>query len=174
MAREQEKDVLSRNRHQIMQLMVYFEHVFGILDSRAIPNVMSDRLANKLKLSLTPTERRIIVADLSTGGCKGIASDVPVVFGKVVVRLKFMVIESVPYDLIIGTPALVQIRARIDMYSQTEQVRKNVKTEVLNLVYEPGVFDDTDDELTKESESETDPGEFSDKDEFSGFLMTLP
>ncbi len=135
MASEQEKDVLPPNRHQVMQLTVYSEPVFGLSGSGALPNVMSDRLANKLKLSLTPTERRIIVADGSTEGCKGIASDVPVCFGMIVVRLKFIVIESVPYDLILGTPALVHIRARIDMYSQTVQVKKDRKTEVLNLVY---------------------------------------
>ena len=86
-------------------------------------------------------------------------SDVPVGFGKVVVHLKFMVIEAVPYDLIIGTPALVQIPARIDMYSQTVQVRKDRKIQVLNLVHEPEVFDDTDDELTTDTDSETDAGE---------------
>ncbi len=82
-------------------------------------------------------------------------------------------IESVPYDLIIDTPALVHIRARIDIYSRTLQVSKDGKTEVLNLVYEPELFGDADDELTTDTESEIDAGEVSDKDEFSGFLMTL-
>ena len=173
MASEQEKDVLPPNQHQFVQLTVYSEPDFSFLGSGTIANVMSDRLANKLKLSLAPTERRIVVADGSTGVCKGIVSDVPVGFGKIVVRLKFIVLESVPYDLIIVTPALVQIRSRIDMYSQIVQVRKDGKTEVLNLVYEPKVFYDTDDELTTDTESETDGGEVSDKDEFSGFLMTL-
>ncbi len=42
---------------------------------------------------------------------------------------------------------------------------------MLNLVYEPEVFDDSDDELT--TESETDVVEVSDNYEFSGFVMTL-
>ena len=107
MASEQEKDVLPPNQHQVVQLTVYSEPDFSFLDSGTIANVMSDRLANKLKLSLAPPERRIVVANGSTGGSKGIVSDVPVGFGKIIVRLKFIVIESVPYDLIIGTPALV-------------------------------------------------------------------
>ncbi len=109
----------------------------------------------------------------STGGCKGITSDVPVGFGKIVVCLKFMVIEFVSYNLIIGTPALVRIRARIDMNSQTVQVRKDGKSEVLNLVYKPEMLDDTDDDMTTDTESETDAGDFSEKDEFSGFVMIL-
>ncbi len=128
MASEQEKNVLHPNRHQVVQLTLYAEPVFGVLGSGTIPNVMPDRLANKLKLSLNPTGRPITVADGSTGGYNGIASTVPVGFGKIFVRLKFRVIESVPYDLIIGTAALVQIRARINMYSQTVQVRLNCLT----------------------------------------------
>ncbi len=42
------------------------------------------------------------------------------------------------------------------MYSQIVQVRKDRKAEVLNLVYEPKIFYDTDDELTTDTESETD------------------
>ncbi len=59
------------------------------------------------------------------------------------------------------------------MYSLTEHVRKDGKAEVLNLVYEPEVFDDTDDELMTETESETDAGEVPDNDEFSGFVVPL-
>ncbi len=40
-------------------------------------------------------------------------------------------------------------------------------------MYDPELFDDTDDELTSDTESETDAGEVSDKDEFSGCVMTL-
>ena len=56
------------NRHQVVELAVYSEAVYGLLDSGAIPNVMSDKLANKLRLELSPTERRIIVADGTSGG----------------------------------------------------------------------------------------------------------
>ena len=48
MVSEHEKDMLAPNRHEVVQLTVYSEPVFGLLDSEAIPNVMSDRLANKL------------------------------------------------------------------------------------------------------------------------------
>ncbi len=62
-ASEREKNLLPPNRHQVVQLTVYSEPVFGLLNSGAVPNVMADRLANKLKLSFPMTERRIIVAD---------------------------------------------------------------------------------------------------------------
>ncbi len=49
MASEQMKDVMPPNRHQVVQSTVHSEPVFGLSDSEAIPNVMSDRLANKPK-----------------------------------------------------------------------------------------------------------------------------
>ncbi len=63
---------------------------------------------------------------------------------------------------------LTKIRARIDRYSQTVQVMKDRKAEVLNLVSEPELFDDANCELTADNESERDEGELSDNDEFSG------
>ena len=45
------------------ELSVYSEPVYGLLYSGAIPNVMSDTLAKKLRLQLSPTKRRIDVAD---------------------------------------------------------------------------------------------------------------
>ncbi len=79
-----------------------------------------------------------------------------------------MVIESVSYDLKISTLALVQIRARIGMCSKKVQVRKDRTTELLTRS-----FDDTYDKLTTDTENEKDAGEVSDKDELSGYAMTL-
>ena len=59
------------SRHQVVELAVYSEAVYGLLDSGATPNVMSVKLAKKLKLELSPTERRIIVADGTSGNYAG-------------------------------------------------------------------------------------------------------
>ena len=81
------------------------------------------------------------------------------------IRLDFLVIASVPYDLIIGAQTLVEMRACIDIYHQTVTIRNHGKKEVLNLVYEPETWDGSDDELITESES--DIGEDSDKEDYS-------
>ena len=125
-----------------------------MFDSGAIPNVMIDKSANKLRLELSPTEIRVIVADGTSGICAGSISGIPVSFGSIVMRLDFLVIASVPYDLIFGASTLVEMRACTDMYHQTVSVRNHGKTEVLNLVYEPETWDGSDDELKTESESD--------------------
>ena len=117
------------NSHQVVELVVYSEAVYGLLDSGAIPNVMSDKLANKLRLYLSRTERRIIVADGTSGSCAGSISGIPVSFGSIVMHLDFLVVSSVPYDLIIGAPMLVEMRACIDMYQQTVTIRNHGKAE---------------------------------------------
>ena len=124
------------NRHQVVELAVFSEAVYRLLDSGAISNVMSEKLVEKLRLELSPTERLVIVADGTSGICAGSISGIPVSFGSIVMRLDFLVITSVPYHLIIGALTLIEMRACIDMYHQTVMIRNHGKTEVLNLVHE--------------------------------------
>ena len=155
----------------VMLIRFHSSFVYGLLDSGAIPNVMSDKLANKLRLELSPMERHIIVTDGTSGSCAGSISGVQVRFGPIVVRLDFLVIASVPYDLTVGAPTLVEMRAWIDMYHQTVTIRNHGKTEVLNLVYEPETSDGWYGEL--ETESESNIGEDLDKADYSTFVLTL-
>ena len=142
------------NLHQFVRLSVYSEPVYGLLDSGAIANVMSDTLADKLRWNLAPTKRRIVVADGSIGDCAGILEEILVSFGNIVMRLNFMLIKSFPYDVIIGSPILVDMCACIDLYHQTVKVRKDGTTETLNLVYEAEMYEDTEDELTTDTKSD--------------------
>ena len=103
------------NRHQVLELAVYSEAACILLDSGAIPNVMSDKLAKNLRRERFPTERRIIVADGTSGSCAGSISGIPVSFGSIVMRLDFLAISSVPNDFIISAPTLVEMRACLDM-----------------------------------------------------------
>ncbi len=124
------------------------------MDSGAIPNVMSDTLAEKLSLKLSPKNRRIVVADGFTRDCAGVLEEIPVSIRNIVVRLNFMVIKLLTYDLIIGSPTSVDKCACIDLYHQTVTVRKNGKTETLKFVYEPEMYEETEDELTTDTESD--------------------
>ena len=142
------------NRHQVVKLSVYSDSVYRLLGSRDIPNVMSDTLAENLRLKLSSTKKRIVVAGGSTGDCAGLLEEIPVSFGDTVLRLNFMATKSVPYGLIIASLTLVDICACIDLYHQTVKVSKEEKTETLNLFYEPEMSEDTEDELTVDTESD--------------------
>ena len=99
------------NRHQVVELAAYSEAVYGLLDSESIPNVMSDKLAINSRLELSPTERRITVADGTSGSCAGSISGTPFGFGSIVMRLDFLVIASILYEWILVAPTLVEMRA---------------------------------------------------------------
>ena len=57
------------------------------------------------------------------------------------------------------------------MHHQMVTIRNHGKTEVLNLVYEPETWDESDEGLTNKSES--DIGEDSEKRDYSAFVLTL-
>ena len=132
---------------------------------------MSDKFANKLRLEFSPTQRRIIVADGTSGSCTGSISGVSVSFGSILMRLDFLLNAPVPYDLIIDALTSVEMRGCIDVYHQTVTIRNHGNTELLNLVYEPETWDGSDDEFTSESESDID--EDSDKRDYNAFVLTL-
>ena len=81
---------------KLVELALYTGAVYGLLDFRAIPNVMLDKLAMKLRLELYPTEKPMIVADGTSGSCAGSMSGIPVSFGSILLLLDFLVIGSDP------------------------------------------------------------------------------
>ena len=172
-AGEEEEGHVPPNRHQLVLLTVHSEPVYALLDSGAIPDIMSARLAEKLKLEVEPTNRRIIVANGASEGVKGTVTNIPVGFGSVVTRLNFLVMESVPFDLIISDPTQIKLRMKIDKYHSTVKVKMNGKTDTLNLQYEPDVGDNTDDDFTSDSDSHDDIGEDSDPGDYAGLVLTV-
>ena len=128
---------LSHPSHQqLVELAINSEAGYGLFDSGDVPNVMLEKLANKLRLVLSPKERRIIFADGTSRSCARSISGIPVSWGSIVMRLDFLVIASVLYDLIISALSLVDMQAGIDIYHQTVTIRNHGETEVLNLLYE--------------------------------------
>ena len=90
-AREGDRSPLHPTLHAAVELAVYSEVVHGLLDSGAILNVVSDKLANKLRLELSPTKRSIIVADGNSGSCAGSILGIPLSFVSTVMRLDSLV-----------------------------------------------------------------------------------
>ena len=104
----------------------------------------------------------MIVADGNSGSCASSIFGIRVIFGSIVMHLDFLVTVSVPYCLIIGAPRFVEMRACIDRYHQTASIR--------NLVYEPEIWDGSDNELR--TESENDIRKDSDREDYSAFVLT--
>lgn len=144
-----------------------------MLDTGAIPNVMSLSLAKKFKLDIFPTARSIFVADGTSGSCEGVVMNVLVGFGVIVVRLKFLVMIKLPFYIIIGDPALVTMRAKMDRDHHTLRSKVSGVSETWNLEYKPEFGENAEDDVTSNTESEEYIGEDSSPSDVERLVLTL-
>ena len=98
-------DTRSR-RLRLVTVKVYGTEAQALLDSGAVPKIISLKLASKLCLSPPPTEKHITVVDGGNAPCPGSLHQIPTPFGELIVKLDFLVVKGTPFDLIIGLPTL--------------------------------------------------------------------
>ena len=106
-----------------------------------------------------------MIAGTIPGSCAGSRTESTVNFSSIVMRLDFLMIELVHYDL------TIDLRAWIVIHNRTVSIRKDGKAAVLNFVHESETWAGSSDDFTTDSETET--GEDSDKRDYSSFLFTL-
>lgn len=93
---------------------------YALLDTGATPNVMSLQLAKQLGLQLQETKKVVTVANGSRSGVLGKVNCIPVLFESLQVYMDFVVLENVPFDVVIGRPTLKRLGAVLDF--RTEKV----------------------------------------------------
>ncbi len=82
------------NHHEFALLNAYVKEVYTLLDSGAIPNVMSRSLAESLHLSPLTTSRRIQGVAGHVEGKLGVVEDVPVDFDASLSPLPFLFLPT--------------------------------------------------------------------------------
>ena len=97
----------------MVSVKVYGTYAQALLDSGAVPYLMSVSLAGVHPLSLEPRTKRITVTDGSNAVVRGFLERIPVSFGTLAVHFDFIVVEVTPVDVIIGCPALEMLQGRI-------------------------------------------------------------
>lgn len=111
----QAEDGAQHRQLKVVTVRMYGTPTQALLDSGAVPNLMSACLADTLYLSPLPTRKSITVADGHSTVSRGFLTGVHVSFGNVPVSFNFLVVDGTPFDIIIGCPALEMLQARIDM-----------------------------------------------------------
>ena len=143
-----------------------------MLDSGAIQNLMSDRLAALLSLSPEATTKTISVAEGTAVKVHGTVGKVPVSFAGLKDQLDFLVVEGTPFDGIIGCPALEKVQACLDLGQQQVTITVNGKTVQLGFESDNSKFraleSGTDSEYFTSKESD-DSAESDDE----GFVVTV-
>ncbi len=115
---------------------MYSEVAMAFSDSDTIPNVMSHKMVKKLHLRMQPTNIYIKVANCASEKCVGTLNEVPISMGELVVPMDFLALEETPYDILIGLPAVIQLRARPDYYRMVLKIHNGGDSEILNYEYE--------------------------------------
>ena len=105
-------------RLSLVTVRVYSTVAQALLDSSAVPNLISPKLVSHLCLTPRPSKKRITVADGGNAPCNGVLLQVPTSFGELTVNLDYLVVEGTPFDLIIGLPSLEKPQACIDVGKQ--------------------------------------------------------
>ena len=92
-------DVVQRRLH-VVTVQCYGTDAQALLDSGAVPNIMSPHRMKRLSLTPDITKKHINVADGKSSPCVGLLGQVPFSFGGLVNKMDFLVVTGTPYDMI--------------------------------------------------------------------------
>lgn len=105
-------------RLKVVETKVRGTGTYALLDTGALPNMMTEKFPQRLGLAPTATSRRITVAD---DGKRAVVRDVksaPVHLGSLTVPMNFLVLCDAPCDVIIGLPKMEALGAKLDTKHQ--------------------------------------------------------
>ncbi len=159
--------------HLLVRVKVYSESAMALFDSDAIPNVMSHKMVRKLHLRMKPTNRTIKVANRASEKCVGTLGEVPTSMGELVMPMDFLVLEETLYNILIGLPTMIQLRARPDYYCMVLKIQYARDSKILNYEYERDSRNNSEDESTSDS-AEYDENEEEDSMEELVLMLNEP
>ncbi len=84
----------------------------------------------------------------------GTLNEVPISMGELVVPMDFLVLEETPYDILIGLPTMIQLRARPDYYRMVLKIHYGGDSEILNYEYERDGGNTSEEDFTSDSTEE--------------------
>ena len=103
-------------RHlKVVAVRVFRTNVQALLDTGAVPNLLSTSLAYELGLTVKPTTKNITVINGKRSICRGLVENVPVSFAGIRVSMDFLVVDGMLFDVIIRSPALESLHAQLDL-----------------------------------------------------------
>lgn len=131
-AREKQSSASYDSRRlKFVTVRVYSFFAQDLLETVAVPRLMSSRLSTELKQTTEATYHNIKVADEKKSTTRGIVRNFPLSFSGKAVSLEFLVVEKIPVDIIIGSPTLESLEARLDIGHNFETV--NIDGSVVQL-----------------------------------------
>lgn len=100
---------------RVVPVQVYGTSVPALWGTDAVPNLLSSRLARDLALSRESTDRIIKVSDGSPSPPRRVVKGVPLSFAAKTASLEFLAGDDMAVDVIIGSPTMESLEAKMDM-----------------------------------------------------------
>lgn len=97
-------------RLKMVEVRVYRTRTQPLLETGEMPNLMLDKLADEISITMEDTNRKVTMAYGKNATVLGMISDVPVSFDGKVALMKFMVVDGLTVDVIVGYHALQSIQ----------------------------------------------------------------
>ena len=143
---------------KIIAVQVYGTLVEALLDSGAVPNLISARLCEEIVISYEYNPKKITVADGVRTLCEASISSVPASFSGSVVSLDFLVLKNPPLDLIISLPVLEALNSILDFGKQ--QITLQIDNEAVIMGFQYATL-----HITPEAVPETDSEDYTSSSE---------
>lgn len=123
---DEEKNCLA-----VTVVSVHATDLIAMMDYRAIPNMLPSAIARRLSLDLEQCTKTVTVTDGSTSSVEGKLSKVSVMLDLLVVKMDFVVMQNVPFDLVIGRPTLKRLIGVLNL--RTKEVRLHYQSQQATL-----------------------------------------
>ena len=101
-------------RLTLVQSKAYGIETEALLDSGAVPNLISEKLCNELQVKFEHKPIGPTVADGHKARFLGVISDVPISFDDLHISMEFFIMDNPPFDIIIAVPTLEALRGCLD------------------------------------------------------------
>lgn len=167
----------SREILKVCPLTVHGQGVYSLLNTGAVPNLISTSLAKQLGLTFSYTKETITLADGTMTICHGAVRNIPVVFGELKTKMNFLVVDGVPIGVLIGIPEMEKLNKHIDLGGQYVELtigRKSVRVgleldHTINKVQE----DESEDENLTTDSSTTSSADVSENESEESILVAM-
>lgn len=111
--------------------------VQALLDSGTVPSVLFSKLECHLGIGTKVFAKKIGVGNGDAADKLGAALNLNIPFEGIPASLDFLVIDTLPFGVIIGPPVLESLQARIDLETQTVTITQGKEKIKIALVYDP-------------------------------------
>ena len=159
-------------KHQLLPVTIYGHRARALLDTGAVPNLMSAQFAERLGVHVERSRQSIRVANGDVVDRVGVVKKVPVIFDDLVVPLNFLVLENAMYEVLLGMYSLTALKARFDLVKQEFTLEYDGNIVTIPLEYAAPYENPASDVSEEFTEYDSDPG--TETENYVGAIDEVP